>query len=372
MSEALSLNIRRFAGEDALPAACAEFLQDLERAGGSLGLAWLDNFRCSRVLPGSQFRLYALENSAKSAPVMCMPAIYSRLYAAHPRARVIHFLQPDGDAYEPIAKVGAKTEDCVPRLFAFLEAELPRCDVLRFSPLNPGSPFAGELMRTLSRARWPRRVEKLPSVRYLATHGRSHEQIMAERPPSLRGRLEAGARGLGDTGRASFRIVRDLGDVVGAWQDYCAIVGDELFEMAGDAPEYIEGVMRVAAAGGTLRMGFLDLDGAPASVQVWRLTNGNAHCLRVWTDLTKREQGLSELLTAHMTRLLIDDDRARELHFGAFSDAFAADWAPEASPRLELIAFNPHTGRGVRGAIRHLTVAALRAGWRLGRRAKTA
>jgi hypothetical protein len=323
------------------------------------------------VLPGSQFRLYALQDPGKSATVMCMPAIYSRLYAAHPRARVIHFLQPDGDAYEPIAKPGARIEECVPRLFAFLEAELPRCDVLRFSPLHSGSPFARELMRTLSRARWPRRVEALPSLRYLATDGRSHGEIMAGRPPSLRGRLEAAARGLLDTGRASFRLISDPEDVAGAWEDYCAIVGDERLELAGDAPEYIEGVMRVAAAGGALRMGFLDLDGAPASVQVWRLSNGNAHCLRVWTDLAKREPGLTELLTAHMTRLLIDDERARELHFAAFSESFAADWAPEASPRLELIAFNPRTGRGVRGAIRHLTVAALRALWRLGRRTKT-
>src|SRR6185295_14632513 len=188
--------VRRFAGEDPLPAAYAEFLQDVERAGGGLGLAWLDNFRSTRVLPGSQFRLYALEDAGTSTPVMCTPAIYSRLYAAHPRARVIHFLQPDGDAYAPIAKPGARIGECVPRLFAFLEAELPRCDVLRFSPLDSGSTFTQELIRALSRARWPRRIERLPALRYLATAGRSHAQIMAERPPSLRGRLEAASRAL--------------------------------------------------------------------------------------------------------------------------------------------------------------------------------
>lgn len=370
MSESLRLRIRRFTGEDRLPPAYTEFLRDLERAGGVPGLAWLDNFRCTRVLPGSHFRLYAVEDSGTGTPVMCMPAIYSRLYAAHPRARVIHFLQPDGDAYEPIAKPGARIDDGVPRLFAFLNAELPRCDVLRFSPLHSGSAFAVELARTLSRARWPRRVEALPSARYLATDNRSHAQIMAGRPPAVRARLEAAARGLLDTGRASFRLIRHPQDLARAWEDYCAIIGDERFQMEGDAPEYIEGVTRVAAAGGALRMGFLDLDGAPASVQVWRLSGGSAHCLRIWTDLAKRETGLNELLTEYMTRVLIDGERAGELHFGAFSDSFAADWAPEASPRLELIAFNPRTGRGVRGAIRHLTVAALRAGWRLGRPTK--
>jgi hypothetical protein len=297
-----------------------------------------------------------------------MPAIYSRLYAGPPRARVIHFLQPDGGAYAPIAKPGARVEACVERLFAYLDAERPRCDVLRFGPLDGGSPFARELARTLSRARWPRRVERLSPSRYLLTAGRRHEQLMADRPPSLRGRLEAAARALLATGRASFRLIREAGEVAGAWEDYCAIVGDDSFQWAGDAPEYVEGVIRVAADQGTLRMGFLDLDGEPASVQVWRLAEGSAHCLRVWTDLTKPEQGLSELLTAHMTQLLIDDERAGELHFGAFSESFALDWAPEASSRLEVIAFNPRTGRGARGAVRHLTVAALRAGWRLVRR----
>jgi hypothetical protein len=194
---------------------------------------------------------------------------------------------------------------------------------------------------------------------------------MAERPPSLRGRLEAAARAVLDTGRASFRVIRDPEDVAGAWKDYCAVVGDEWLEMAGDAPEYVEGVIRVAATNGALRMGFIDLDGTPASVQVWRLTGGSANCLRVWTDLTRVEPGLSELLTEYMTRQLIDDERADELHFAAFSESFAADWAPESIPRLEVIAFNPRTRRGVRGAIRHLTVAALRAGWQRVRRSNT-
>ena len=369
MSEAAPVRIRRFTGEDRLPGAYADFFLGLEKGDATCGLAWLDNFRRGRVLPGSQFRLYALEETAQGRPLMCLPAVYSRLYAAHPRARVVHFLQPDGDAYEPIALPEAAGDACVSMLFAFLGGEDPRCEVLRFSPLDPQSPFAAGLIRTLREMRWPRRVEHMPPERYLAIAGGDHAQIMKGRPPALRARLEAAARSLLDTGRASFRLISDAADVGRAWSDYCAILGEDRLSMDGDAPDYIEGVMRVASGAGTLRVGFLDLDGAPASVQVWRLSGAGARCLRLWTNPARSEPGLSDLLTAYMTRRLIDDERAGALYFGPVTESFAADWASAASPRIEVIAFNPRTVRGVRGAIRHLAVGALRAAWRRGRRA---
>jgi len=87
MSEVLPVQIRRFTEDESLPAPYADFFVGLDRAGATCGLAWLDNFRRVRVLPGSQFRLYALEDTARAKPLLCMPAVYSRLYAAHPRAR---------------------------------------------------------------------------------------------------------------------------------------------------------------------------------------------------------------------------------------------------------------------------------------------
>ena len=262
-------------------------------------------------------------------------------------------------------------EAWIASLFAFLESEIPRCDVLRFGPLDPQSPFAVEFIRIFGRERWPRRTVPLPLERYLDVAGHSHAEIMAARPPALRARLEAAGRALLDTGRASFRLVTEAAGVAGAWKDYCAIVGEDRFHMEGDAPDYIEGVMQVAARARTLRVGFLDLDGVPACVQVWRLSGGNARCLRIWSDTGRTESGLNDLLTAHTTRRLIDDERAGTLYFGAVDDAFAADWAPGRSPRIEVIAFNPRTGRGLRGAIRHLTVGWLRAASGLWRRAQS-
>ena len=366
MSEALSVQIRRFRGEDGLPAAYTEFFSAFERAGATCGLAWLDNYRRARVLPGSQFRLYALEEIAQGKPLVCMPAVYSRLYAAHPRARVIHFLQPDGEAYEPIGN--AATGTGVRELIAFLDAERPRCDVLRFTPLDPASLFTIELLKTLARAQWPRRVEALPPERFLDCGRCRHTEIIAARPGALRARLEAATRTLVDTGRISYRLVALTDEVPRAWEDYCAIVGDERFHLEGDAPDYIEGVMRVSAAAGTLRTGFLILDGVPAAVQVWRLDGANARCLRIWTDEAKEESGLSDLLTAYMTKRLIEEDCAAILYFGALSEEFAADWAAASAARIDVMAFNPRTFRGVRGAIRHLTVSKLRAVWRHGRR----
>jgi len=42
-------------------------------------------------------------------------------------------------------------EAWIASFFAFLESEIPRCDVLRFGPLDPQSPFAVEFIRIFGR-----------------------------------------------------------------------------------------------------------------------------------------------------------------------------------------------------------------------------
>jgi hypothetical protein len=66
-----------------------------------------------------------------------------------------------------------------PPLFAFLDAELPRCDVLRFSPLHAGVTFypradAHIVASALAAAR-----RKGFLLALLCHTGRSHAQIMA-------------------------------------------------------------------------------------------------------------------------------------------------------------------------------------------------
>lgn len=62
----------------------------------------------------------------------------------------------------------------------------------------------------------------------------------------------------------------------------------------------------------------------------------------------------ADVLTQLMALCLIDGDRVGELDFGAISEDFARDWAPQARERIGIVAFNRSTSRGWRGAFRHI------------------
>jgi hypothetical protein len=358
------LRMQRFIGDAALPCAYDAFFSRLAACGKAEARAWLENVRLRRVGPGSEYRLYVAEDSG-GAPLALFPAIYSRLYLAHPRARVLHFVQPDGEPYTPLVEQA----DAVPAaslvqcLLDQLAAELPRYDVLRASPLDPDSAFAIELARALRRAIHPLRTERLAPGRRQLTAGVSHAEFIAARPEPLQELLRNGKAELIESGRASLRLIRDPQDLEAGWKDYCAILGEDRYVFEGAAPDYARGLMDIAARAGTLRLGFIHVDGVAAAVQFWLLSGALARCLRIWSGPEFIGGPVDDLLTEYMSRRLIDVDRVAELDFGAIAEEFARSWAPKAYRRIGLIAFNPRTSRGLRGAVRHLGAAAFRAVW---------
>lgn len=356
--------VRRYTGDEALPQTYESLFARLAARGEASARDWLENFRRRRVGAGSEYRLYVLEQD-EGAPLALFPAIYSRLYVAHPRARVLHFLQPDGQPYSPVAEHRNTVAEIsfVQPLLDHLRAERPRYDVLRASPLDPDSAFAIELAGSLKRASHPLRVERLAPGRRHSTAAISHRDFMAARPTALHDTLRDGRAALDDSGRAAFRLIREPRDVEAGWNDYCAILDEDRYVFEGAAPDYAHGLMDVAARAGTLRLGFIDVDGSPAAVQFWQLFGPVARCLRIWSAPEYHGRPLDDLLTEYMTRQLIDADGAAELDFGAITDAFARNWAPGSYRRIGLIAFNPRTSRGLRGAIRHLGAAAIRSVW---------
>ena len=364
LTNSVDVVVGSHAGVEALPAGYEALFARLAQAGEGCAGEWLRAYRDLRVGPGSEFRLFSAAH-ADGAPLALLPAVYSRLYLAHPRARVIHFLQPDGEPYTPLglpedpALAGLLARSVV----AHLRAASPRYDVLRVSPLDPGAPFAVEFEHALRHPIHPLRVEHLAPDRWHPTAGVRHAAYMASRPVALLQLLADARRALIDSRRATFRLLSMPGEIADGWRDYCAILGADRHLLEAESPDYARGLMDVSSRAGRLRLGFVDVDGTPAAVQLWRLGATAARCLRIWSGPEFRGLPVDDLLTEYMTRQLLDADRAAGLDFGAITEEFAAQWAPRAHPRIGLIAFNPRTSRGVRGAIRHLGAAALRSLW---------
>ena len=347
--------VRLIGSDESLAPAYQSLFDQPGYAGFFHSRAWFDNFRAHVAPPGDRVRVYALE-ADDGHPLAVVPAVYSRLYDVHPRARVLHFLHPDGLTYSPVLAPGAENRlraiDCVLQsLFADRHAD----DVLRFSPVEPGAAFTDGLVSILRRTGHPTQIYRFPDDCYAAATPGLARDYLAGRPEHLRALLnEAAQTTLYAVGRLKFRVVRLPEEIDSGWQDYQKVFEQSGTQPANESATYLPGVVRAAAASGALRMGFIDLDGVPAAVQIWITSSGVARCLRIFS--VKREAGISltDLLTKELALQFFDDDRVSLLAFGAIDRELARNWATGSHPRIGLAAFNLRTWRGVKGAARHV------------------
>lgn len=315
--------------------------------------AWLEALDRFGIEAGSKFRAYGLES--EGAVLGLLPALASRLYRAHPKARVLHFTQVDGEPYAPLAPPGVID---FPRIVeGMLEAvgrEARPYDVIRVSPLDPGGPFMRELLRGLARRGYPFQRYRHPEDRYDVTDGISADAFLASRPPALRELWNSIGRPFFEIGRAGFRLFMEPAELDAALEAYDCVM-DRIGEEAENEPErQVAAMMRVAAAEGAMRVGVIDFDGEPAAVQFWLLANGVARCLRMWSDPAHSRLPLDDMLLVKMLPRLIDEDRIAELRLGPVEPRLAEHWAPLSRPRSGVIAFNPQTRRGMREMVRHV------------------
>jgi hypothetical protein len=316
---------------------------------------WLEAFARSGMDAGSRFRLYAIAEDGE--PLALLPAVVSRLYRAHGRARVLHFIQPDGEPYSPLAP--SDRPDFAPILYGLLEciaAERRRCDVIRVSPLDPASVFARLLQLNLRERHYPMQAFRHLDDRYESTDGMSSEAYLAARPSALMTDLRDRIRPFFESGQASFRLITETSELDAAHEAYLTVLESNPREAEIEPEGYARDVMHVAADAGALRFGVIEFDGTPVAVQMWIASADTARCLRIWSNPRVPSLLLDDALVERMVPHLLDVDHVRELNFGAIGDAFAQTWAPRKRERIGIIAFNPRTWRGIKSTIRHIVL----------------
>lgn len=365
-----ALRVRLFRDDEPLPPADSPVFQDALAGNIFYSRAWLDAFRSLGVPAGDRMRVYVLQGAHDEAPVALLPAVYSRLYSAHPRARVLHFLQPEAMVHMPLFSPGAPDPaQGLARVIDCLRAASPPHDILRFSPLRPDAPLHRSLTAALRGRGHALQLYRVAREYYESTVGLSSRDYLAARAPALYERLALARQGLEAGPQASLRLVRDLADVEGGWRDCQNILDANESDPEPESPAYLPGAMRIAAQAGALRLGLLSLGLEPIAAQLWIVSGGKACCLRTWSMLRYASLWPDDLLCERLCAHLIDEDRVAELSFGALDDAFIPDWAQSTREQFGLAAFNLRTWRGVKGALRHVGADVLKTS--LGRGAGT-
>jgi hypothetical protein len=225
-------------------------------------------------------------------------------------------------------------------------SDTPRWDGIVLSELDPREPAYGAAVTALRRAGLLVECTFSSGNWYENTAGMSFSDYVAGRPSELRNTWRRKRRRAAAGGLKTARFSGSAG-IDRAIADYQAIYAQS-WKPAEAHPEFIPGLIRLAAAKGVLRLGISTLDGIPAAAQFWIVWNGRAVIYKLAHDKRFDELSLGTLLTMEIAEWVLGDDRPYEVNFGRGDDPYKKLWLPLRRERWGIAAANPRTARGLR------------------------
>ncbi|HTW31663.1 MAG TPA: GNAT family N-acetyltransferase [Candidatus Sulfotelmatobacter sp.] len=119
-------------------------------------------------------------------------------------------------------------------------------------------------------------------------------------------------------------------------------------------PDFIPGLIRMAAAVGALRMGVLFINDLPAAAQFWIVWEGTATIYKLVHAQEFAQFSPGTLLTMEMMRRVLNEDKPAEIDFGRGDDSYKKLWLSSRSERWGIEAANPRTLNGIPRSFRIL------------------
>jgi hypothetical protein len=138
-----------------------------------------------------------------------------------------------------------------------------------------------------------------------------------------------------------------MGDDPGALIALYENVRQRSWKKAEPFPDFISGLMRLAAAVGALRMGVLFINDVPAAAQFWIVWAGRATIYKLVYAEEFARFSPGTLLTMEMMRCVLEQDKPAEIDFGRGDDAYKRLWLSTRSERWGIEGANPWTLKGL-------------------------
>lgn len=233
--------------------------------------------------------------------------------------------------------------------------------VLDWQPLDADGAFIQALAPALRAAGyWTDSYDCFGNWYLPVVHARFADYFSAL-PSPLRNSIERGRRRLQRTEGYHLHIQADAG--AGLEEAIAAFEGvyRRSWKKPEPCPEFMPGLMRMAAQRGWLRLGVLQLQGQPVAAQVWLVVGGKANIYKLAYVQGFERLSPGSVLTAALMAHAMDVDRVREVDYLTGDDAYKRDWMTHRRVRVGLLAFDPLRWRGLVAAARHFGGRRLRA-----------
>ena len=236
---------------------------------------------------------------------------------------------------------------------------LRRWPVVLLEALNPAwsglKPFLGGLRQA---GMIPNRFDHFGNW-HECVAGLDWAAYLAGRPGALRETIRRRGRDAARDGTVTFEVLDGCTGLDGAMAAYEAIYAKS-WKMPEPYPRFNAALLPRLAQAGVLRLAVMRRAGLAVAAQYWTVQDGVATVLKLAHDDDARAISPGTLLTAHVIRMLLEQEWIQELDFGRGDDPYKQSWAGGRRQRIGVMLANPRRPGGLVALARHELGRALR------------
>lgn len=200
---------------------------------------------------------------------------------------------------------------------------------------------------------------------YTEVKGRTYEEYFAGLPSSIRNTVFRKSKKFFKLNGARVEIItseRDLADGIRAYHRvYASSWKDE-----EPFPEFMPGLIKMAAAQGCLRLGLVYHENKAIAAQVWIVDYKNAYIYKLAYDEEYRHYSVGSILTSKLMEYVIDVDKVEVVDYLCGDEIYKKEWMSNRRERWGVLILNISTIRGYVQYLKEVTkfhLKRLRAVW---------
>lgn len=333
-----ALSVDSHSALNQLPDDLKSLFDASERMSVELGTAWLANF-ASTVLQETPPLVYVVRENGQA--LLALPLVVDPSRWRHAK------VEPASNYYTSV-HAPATAEAVTASHFAFLFREIARrhrpVAAWRLEPLDASAPVFEKIVEGLRLAGMRVHAE-VSFGNWFQRITEGWDAYFQARPGAVRSTVRRMGRRLQKDG-ATMEVIQSAADAERGLAAYERVYARS-WKRSEPFPGFIPGLVKLCAERGWLRLGIVWLNGEPIAAQLWIVAHGKASIFKLAYDAAHKARSPGTVLTAHLMRHVIEQDRVTEVDYLTGDDPYKKLWMGERRERLRLLAYNPRTPLGM-------------------------
>jgi hypothetical protein len=321
---------------DEIPTHLEDFFAVHEQENPQLGLPWLQNLSRYSSKEGdtaSIFVAYGEGNDLVALPL---------LISSNREARTL------GNFYTSLAAPvtsGSHASSLLSALFSHLLKE-EKAHTIVLSPLDRQHSLYPVIIDTLRESGWSGVHDFFCFANWIEhVQGITWEHYFRNRPSKLKNTIKRKTKAFLRDGKGELKVICGGAELASAIEQYTHIYANS-WKNSEPHPDFMPQLIQLAARKGWLRLGIATYEGNAIASQVWLVAEGTAYIFKLAYHQKYAQLSAGTLLTAHLMRHVIEQDKVSTVDYLSGDDSYKRDWMSSRRERFGIAAFSTATISG--------------------------